>query len=130
MEDANLTDDNLLLNKMEINLHMLGALMLNEIGEDVHDTDVIAVDKDAPRRRTLELMEQLAQQGGLSDVVGDGTVLSFRAALGDDHLSFGRPGHQVVPQKHRAAGCRAACVRTVSLINVGVDDEVGAGRAA
>jgi hypothetical protein len=32
MEDADLTDGNLLSDRMMINLHMLGALMLNEIG--------------------------------------------------------------------------------------------------
>jgi hypothetical protein len=32
IEDANLTDDNLLSDKMKINLHMLGALMLNGVG--------------------------------------------------------------------------------------------------
>jgi hypothetical protein len=32
MEDADLTDDNLLLDKMKINLHMFGVLMLNEVG--------------------------------------------------------------------------------------------------
>jgi hypothetical protein len=32
MEDTDLTDDYLLSDKMKINLHMLGALMLNMIG--------------------------------------------------------------------------------------------------
>jgi hypothetical protein len=31
MEDAELTDGNLLSDKMKINLHMLGAVMLNEV---------------------------------------------------------------------------------------------------
>jgi hypothetical protein len=32
MEDADLTDGHLLSNKIKINLHMLGALMLNGVG--------------------------------------------------------------------------------------------------
>jgi hypothetical protein len=32
MEDTDLTDGNLLSVKMKINLHMLGVLMLNEVG--------------------------------------------------------------------------------------------------
>jgi hypothetical protein len=32
MEDTDLTDGNLLSDKMKINLHMLGALMLNGVG--------------------------------------------------------------------------------------------------
>jgi hypothetical protein len=60
MENADLADGNLLSDKMKINLHMLGALMLNGIGGDVHGADVVAVDKGAPRRRGLELVEQLS----------------------------------------------------------------------
>jgi DNA-binding response OmpR family regulator len=55
-------DDNLLSDKMKINLHMLGALMLNEVGEEIHDVDVVIVDKGAPRRQGLELVEQLRSQ--------------------------------------------------------------------
>jgi hypothetical protein len=61
-----LADGNLLSNKIKINLHMLGALMLNGVGEEVHDTDVVTVDKGAPRRQGLELVEQLMQPSGLS----------------------------------------------------------------
>jgi hypothetical protein len=32
MEDMDLIDGNILSNKMKINLHMLGALMLNRVG--------------------------------------------------------------------------------------------------
>jgi hypothetical protein len=49
MEDADLTDGGHLSNKMEINLHMLGALMLNGVGGEVHSADVVAVDKNAWR---------------------------------------------------------------------------------
>jgi hypothetical protein len=59
MEDADWTDGNLLSDKMKINLHMLGALMLNRVGGEVHDVDIVAVDKCALRRQGLELVEQL-----------------------------------------------------------------------
>jgi hypothetical protein len=57
MEDADLTDDYILSDKMKINLHVLGALMLNGVGGYVHNTDIVVVDKCAPRWRDLELME-------------------------------------------------------------------------
>jgi hypothetical protein len=57
MEYADLTDGDSLSNKMKINLHMFGALMLNGVGGEVHDADVVTVDESVPRRRTLELME-------------------------------------------------------------------------
>jgi hypothetical protein len=59
MEDTDLTDGNLLSDKMKINLYMLGALMLNGVGGEIHDADIVAVDKCGPRRRGLELVEQL-----------------------------------------------------------------------
>jgi hypothetical protein len=74
-------------------------------------------------------MEQQAQSGALSHVVGDGAVLGFRAGPRDDRMSLGRPGHKVVPEEHRVTGRRATSVRTSSTVSVGVDDEVRAGRA-
>jgi hypothetical protein len=92
-----------------------------------HDVDIVAVPKNAQRRQTLELMEQLAQPAGLSHAVGDDAVLSFRAGPRDDRLSLGRLGHQVVPEEHRVAGHRAMSVQTSRPVSVGVDDEVGVG---
>jgi hypothetical protein len=92
MENTDLTDDNLLSDEMKINLHMLCALMLNGVGGEVHDTDVVAIDESAVRWRGLELMQELAQPGDLNHTIGDGTVLGFGAGAGDDSLSLGRPG--------------------------------------
>jgi hypothetical protein len=103
MEDADLADGNLLLDKLKINLHMLGALMPNRVGGEVHGADVVTVDKGAPRRRGLELVEQLSQPSGLSHAIGNGTILSLSAGAGDDGLPLGRPGNQVVPQEQRKA---------------------------
>jgi hypothetical protein len=103
MEDTDLTDDNLLSNKIKINLHMLGALMLNGVGGEVHGADIVAVDEGAPRWWGLELVKQLTQLGGLSHAVGNSMILGFSAGAGDDGLSLGRPGNQVVPQEHRIA---------------------------
>jgi hypothetical protein len=103
MEDADLTDGNLLSDKMKINLYMLGVLMMNGVGGEVHDADIIAVDKCALRRWGLELVEQLMQPGGLSHAIGNGTILGLNAGAGDDSLPLGRPENQVVPQEHRIA---------------------------
>jgi hypothetical protein len=93
MEYADLTDVDSLSNKMKINLHMFDALMLNGVGGEIHSADIVTVDESASRRRTLELMELLVQPGGLSHVIDDGTVLSFRAGPRDDRMSLGPPGH-------------------------------------
>jgi hypothetical protein len=103
MEDADLTDDNILSNEMKINLHMLHALMLNGVGGEVHGVDVVTVDESATRWRSLKLMQELAQPGGLSHTIGDDTVLDFGAGAGDDSLLLDRPGDQIVPEEHGIA---------------------------
>jgi hypothetical protein len=48
MKDADLTDGDLFSDEVKINLHMLGALVLNGVVEEVYDTYVIAVDERTP----------------------------------------------------------------------------------
>jgi hypothetical protein len=103
MEDADLADGNLLSNKMKINLHRLGALMLNGVGGEVYGVDVVTVDKGAPRRRSLKLVEQLSQPSGLSHAIGNGTILDLSVGAVDDGLPLGQPRNQVVPQEYRIA---------------------------
>jgi hypothetical protein len=79
IEDTDLIEGNLLSDEMKINLHMLRALMLNEVSGEVHDADVVVVDESAAWWRSLELMQELAQPGGLRHIIGDGTVLGFGA---------------------------------------------------
>jgi hypothetical protein len=92
-----LTDGNLISDKKKINLHMLGALILNGVGGEVHGVDVVTVDDGAPRQQGLKLVEQLSQPSGLSHAVGNGTILGLSARAGDDGLPLDRPGNQVVP---------------------------------
>jgi hypothetical protein len=49
MEDADLTNGNLLSDEMKINLYMLRALMLNGVGGELHNANVVAVDEGAAR---------------------------------------------------------------------------------
>jgi hypothetical protein len=106
MEDVDLTNDDILSDKMEINLHMFDALMLNGVGGEVHDVDIVAVDKCALRRWALELMEQLAQAGGLRYVVGDDAVLSLCVGPRDYRLSLG--ALELMEQLVQASGLRYA----------------------
>jgi hypothetical protein len=130
MEDTDLTDGNILSDEIEINLHMLRALMLNEVGAEVHDADVVVVDESAARWWSLELMQELAQSGGLSHTIVDDTVLGFGTRAGDDSLLLGRPGDRVVPEEHGIAQRGVTSVWAASPVGVSVDNQVRARRAA
>jgi hypothetical protein len=47
-EDADLSDGDLFSDEVKINLHMLGALVLNGVVGEVYDTYVVAVDERTP----------------------------------------------------------------------------------
>jgi hypothetical protein len=44
--DTNVPVGNMLVNKVKINLNMLGALVLNRVGGEVDGADVVAVDQN------------------------------------------------------------------------------------
>jgi hypothetical protein len=45
MANPNITDSYPVANEVQVNLHMLCPLMLNRVGGEVHDADVVAVDE-------------------------------------------------------------------------------------
>jgi hypothetical protein len=56
VQDADITDGYAFPHKVEINLNMLHALVLNRVGGEVDDADVITVDKGALRQWSVELL--------------------------------------------------------------------------
>ena len=49
-------------NEVEVDLHVLGALMLNGVGGEVDGADVVAVDEGGRGQRVMQLLEKLPQQ--------------------------------------------------------------------
>jgi hypothetical protein len=47
MQDADITVGNTFLNEVEVDLNMLHTLVLNGVGGEVNDIDVVAVDESA-----------------------------------------------------------------------------------
>jgi hypothetical protein len=47
VQDANVDDGRAFPDEVEVDLYMLGALMLNRVGGEVDSTDVVAVDESA-----------------------------------------------------------------------------------
>jgi hypothetical protein len=57
VQDADITNGQAFPHKVEIDLDMLHALVLNGVGGEVDDADVIVVDEGALHRRSMELLK-------------------------------------------------------------------------
>jgi len=98
-----MTEGDLLSNKMEINLNMLGPLMLHWVAEEIYSTDIVAIDQGGTARGVAKLKKQLTQPGSFSNTIRHSMIFSFGTRSRDRMLTLGRPGHQVIPEKYCVA---------------------------
>jgi hypothetical protein len=91
MQDADIADVHAFPNEVEVDLDMLGALMLNRVGGEVDDTDVITVDESDLRERGMELLEELSEPTSFGHSTGHGAILSLDTRPGHDVLPLGGP---------------------------------------
>jgi hypothetical protein len=57
MQDVDIIDDHTFPHKVEVNLDILHALVLNDIGGDVDSADVIIVDDGVLRQWSVKLLK-------------------------------------------------------------------------
>jgi hypothetical protein len=57
MKYTSFTEGNSITNKVEINLDMLGPLVLNRIGGHIHGTDIIAIDHGGTSGRMVKFLK-------------------------------------------------------------------------
>jgi hypothetical protein len=57
VQDVNITDGHAFPHKVEVDIDMLLALVLNGVGGEVDDADVIIVDEGALYQRSVELLK-------------------------------------------------------------------------
>jgi len=74
VENSNIDDGDLVANEVQVDLHMLGPLVLNRVGGEVHCADVVAVDESTPGERAVELSQELLEPGSLCHTIGDSSV--------------------------------------------------------
>jgi hypothetical protein len=103
VEGTNIPNGNALVNKVEINLNMLGALVLNGVCEKVGNADVVTVDQSGPRQGVVQFHKQLTKPACLCHTVGHNAVLGLSPRVGDDVLTLRGPGDKVVALEHRIA---------------------------
>jgi hypothetical protein len=57
LQDVDITDDHMFLHKVEVDLDMFHALVLDGVGGEVDGAHVVAIDKGALRQLSVELLK-------------------------------------------------------------------------
>ena len=77
MKDTKITNGNPLPDEVEVNLNMLGALMLNRIGGHVDGADVVTIHQCGLAEGGVQLLQELTQPGSLGDTISHCAILNF-----------------------------------------------------
>ena len=91
VEDTYMTESHLFPNKMNVELDVFGATMMDRIGGEVDGGDVVAEHHGGLGDWTRKLLEKLAKPRALGDHIGHDSILGLSARMGDRSLSLGRP---------------------------------------
>ena len=85
MKNSKITNGDPLLDEVEVNLNMLGSLMLNRVGGHVDGTDVVTIHQRSSAKRGVELMQQLPV----------GVELVLENPLPSDNIGSWRARHKI-----------------------------------
>jgi hypothetical protein len=80
VQDADFTEGDSLSDEVQIDLNMLGSLMLNWVGGGINGTDIITIDHCSATKRAAKLYEELAQPACFGDSVRNSSI--FRLCTG------------------------------------------------
>jgi hypothetical protein len=95
VHDVDITDGNAFLDELEVDLDMLCTLVLNRVGGEVDDADVVAVDESALWQWSMELLEELPEPTSFSH----DAILSLGTWSGDDVLTLRGLGDEVIVEE-------------------------------
>ena len=80
---------NTFANEANVQLYMLGPLVVHRVARHVDGRDVVVVGNGSLGNVIVELTEELTQPYRFSSSVGDDVVLGLRAGMRDGRLSLG-----------------------------------------
>jgi len=123
MKHSNLSQRHLVADKVDVNLYMLRATMMNRVSRHIYSTDVVTVDQSRRRQGHMKLLKKLTKPARLSHSMCDCSILSLCTRAGDCGLAFGRPRHQIVAEEDTVAGSRSSGIRTAGPIRIRVGCE-------
>jgi hypothetical protein len=103
MKNSHISNGDTLADEVEVKLDMFRALVLDGVGGEVHDADVVAIDKSALCQHTVELLKQLTKQRRLGYAVSHNAVLGLDAGVVNDLLPLRGPRDKAVAEEHSVA---------------------------
>jgi hypothetical protein len=127
VQNVNFPNDDLVTDEVEINLNMLCALMLNWVGCQVDDTDIIATNMCATGQRGVQLHEQLAKPTSLCNTNGNNPVFCFFTRARYHVLALGGPGDEVVTKEDCILGSGLMSIEAPDPITMRVDHKLRCG---
>jgi hypothetical protein len=83
---------------VEVDLDILCTLVLNMVGGEIDDVDVVTVDESALWQQSMELLEELPEPTNFSHAVGHDAILILGTRSRDDVLILGGPWDKVVTE--------------------------------
>ena len=83
MENTDFPQGDLLADKVDVDLDMLGATMMDRVGGHIDRADVVTINKRRRSNGDVELLEKLSDPATLGDGVGDRPVLGLSTGAGD-----------------------------------------------
>ena len=86
MENTDFPQGDLLADKVDVDLDMLGATMMDRVGGHVDRADVVTINKRRRSNGDVELLEKLSDLATLGDGVDDRPVLGLSTGAGDRSL--------------------------------------------
>jgi hypothetical protein len=87
MKNLYISNGDTLMHYEEVNLNILHVLVLDGVGGEVYNVDIVVVDKRAPCQRIMEPLKQLTKPG---------CVLNINTRAGDDQLLLQGPRDKAV----------------------------------
>ena len=127
MKNASLAKSHSVTNEVQVDLDMLGALMLNGVTSEIGSTDVITIYNGGSGGRVFKLKEKLAQPTGPGDTICNTSIFRFGTGAGGGGLPLGGPGDEVGAEENTKPRSGLLCVRAPRPINISVRDEICGG---
>ena len=78
MENTNLAESHLLTDEVDVNLDVLGTVVVDRVGCHVDNADVVTVNDCGDLQRNMKFLKELSKPTTLCDHMSNSPVLGFR----------------------------------------------------